>query len=547
MKKAYSYARFSSAGQADGNSVERQIRIAREWHAREIAHLGIPLDESLGCDEGKSAYTGKHLKGSLGHFLAEIKEGRIASGSILIAENLDRISRQGPKIARKLIERIVDNGVDVHICNINVKLTVGWENDLAKSVIVDVELGRALKESEYKSQRIGQSWRSNKRKTAQGRILTKNIPHWLKVKDGEIVPIPEKVKVVKECFRLAALGMGCKHIVRELKKKYIGVIAVGTLGDTLRNRAVLGEYQPHKYVNGKRVPEGEPVPDYYRRIISQSEWEAAREQMERKNRNRGGSRTSNVGQNLFTDLIFDKTLAPERKMLFQCKSRTCNAFLISRWEPNRKSNRIRYDYFENAFLGDLHELDWKSVAGQTESDEFKEAVQKLDRVLSELDRVNRQLVMNNTALDEAGDASWVTVVAKQISKLETRITELTAEKEVHTAQVNAVRSKSEALYSPEALIDLIRQNTPESNEVRLKLRAEIRKRVSRIDLRFARQEGVVLDIDVQFTNGVRIKSVMLDVSSADDIDWRSMEIVTARARCSGRDQIIGSLTERENC
>src|ERR1700751_364966 len=100
--KAYSYARFSSRRQADGHSLERQLEIARAWYTREIAPLGLPLDD-LKCDDGYSAYRGQQVtKGSLGHFLAEIKAGSVAKGSILIAENLDRISRQGPKAARKI-------------------------------------------------------------------------------------------------------------------------------------------------------------------------------------------------------------------------------------------------------------------------------------------------------------------------------------------------------------------------------------------------------------------------------------------------------------
>jgi hypothetical protein len=111
QKQAYSYARFSTPRQTYGTSLERQLKIAREWYVQEIAPLGIPQAE-IACDEGLSAWKGEHLEqGSLGHFLAEIKSGSVAPGSILIAENLDRISRQGPKIARKLLEQIVDNGV----------------------------------------------------------------------------------------------------------------------------------------------------------------------------------------------------------------------------------------------------------------------------------------------------------------------------------------------------------------------------------------------------------------------------------------------------
>ncbi len=82
-------------------------------------------------------------RGDLGRFLAAIQSGAVSKGSILIAENLDRISRQGPKIARKLFERIVDEGVEIHIVNIAKKLTYGWENRTEDSVVVDMELKRA--------------------------------------------------------------------------------------------------------------------------------------------------------------------------------------------------------------------------------------------------------------------------------------------------------------------------------------------------------------------------------------------------------------------
>jgi len=87
----------------------------------------------------------------LGRFLAAIQSGLISEGSILIVENLDRVSRQGPKITRKLFEKIVDEGVAVHIVNITKSSTLGWENKTEDSVVVDMELKRAFTESERKS------------------------------------------------------------------------------------------------------------------------------------------------------------------------------------------------------------------------------------------------------------------------------------------------------------------------------------------------------------------------------------------------------------
>src|ERR1700730_17831648 len=129
MRAAYSYTRFSSAGQIGNNSTDRQIEDGRAWYAERIAPRNIPLDETF-KDSARSAYKGEHVgkHGDLGRFVAAIQSGTVSKGSILIAENLDRIGRQGPKIARKLFEKIVDEGVAVHVVNLELKLTYGWEN-----------------------------------------------------------------------------------------------------------------------------------------------------------------------------------------------------------------------------------------------------------------------------------------------------------------------------------------------------------------------------------------------------------------------------------
>src|SRR5258708_22276737 len=117
MKKAYSYSRFSARSQKEGDSKERQLKLATEYHARHLKHLQLDTSRS---DEGFSAYRGRHVsKGSLGHFLAEIKAGTIEPGSILIVENVERISGHGPKIAPKLLEQIVANVVSSQLVNLS--------------------------------------------------------------------------------------------------------------------------------------------------------------------------------------------------------------------------------------------------------------------------------------------------------------------------------------------------------------------------------------------------------------------------------------------
>lgn len=112
-------------------------------------------------DEGFSAYKGEHMKkGALGVFAAAVQnkdEKILAEVDVMVVENLDRISRQGPKIARGIIAQIVDNGVQIDIVNIAVKLTYGWENDWRRYP-VDAELERGWQESVRKSNLCGEAW-----------------------------------------------------------------------------------------------------------------------------------------------------------------------------------------------------------------------------------------------------------------------------------------------------------------------------------------------------------------------------------------------------
>ena len=94
MKKAYSYIRFSTPEQRKGNSLERQLDRTRNY----CAQNGLTLDESLKADDGYFAFRGTNIKkGSLGQFLAMVKRGEVPTGTALVIENLDRLSRQGTR------------------------------------------------------------------------------------------------------------------------------------------------------------------------------------------------------------------------------------------------------------------------------------------------------------------------------------------------------------------------------------------------------------------------------------------------------------------
>src|SRR4051794_5242523 len=89
---AFSYVRFSSRKQSQGDSERRQTELAEAYCRRH----GWTLSDKTFEDLGVSAFHGKNaLVGNLGEFLRAVQSGTVPPGSVLVVESLDRISRQG--------------------------------------------------------------------------------------------------------------------------------------------------------------------------------------------------------------------------------------------------------------------------------------------------------------------------------------------------------------------------------------------------------------------------------------------------------------------
>ncbi len=109
--KAYSYKRFSTPAQAQGDSLRRQTAMAQAWADR----TGVPSTTELNLrDQGISAYTGANRDvGNLGVFLKAVEEGTVPKGSWLIVESLDRLSREPAADALHAMQGIIRAGVTV--------------------------------------------------------------------------------------------------------------------------------------------------------------------------------------------------------------------------------------------------------------------------------------------------------------------------------------------------------------------------------------------------------------------------------------------------
>jgi DNA invertase Pin-like site-specific DNA recombinase len=309
MPRAYSYARWSDPKQGRGDSRRRQDDPA----VRYCEKHKLDLDESF-VDPGISAYRGKNRhEGALGNFIKQIDAGTITAGAYLLVEALDRLSRQQVLIALELFTGIIRRGIKiVTLTNELVFDADSLNANPALLMMSIVEMMRAHEESRLKGERVAAANANKRRRAREDRTpITALCPGWLKLVDGGFVVIAERAEVVREIYLYAIAGLGKRRIVERLNralKQGRGVSASrghwwsqSSVAKILANEAVLGIFQPHRKMDGRRVPEGPPIPGYFPAIIDEATFWQAQEAI--KSRRTGAAGRKGPGEpNLFSGL-----------------------------------------------------------------------------------------------------------------------------------------------------------------------------------------------------------------------------------------------------
>lgn len=284
--RVYSYARFSTPEQAKGDSYRRQAEAAGRWASRK----GLTLDESLKItDEGISAFRGANAEdGGLSRFLNACRRGLIESGSYLLVESLDRISRMAPRRAQRLLDDIVDAGVTIVTLNDDQEYTADrLDNDPTALLIALMVSWRAHEESKTKGRRVAAAWAEKRRKvtTGEAKRLTTKGPAWL-LPDGDgWREDTAKADVIRRIFALTLQGHGEHRIAKTLNSEGVPVLGRGKhwhrsyVAKVLRSPAVIGTLIPGRidFVANRKVRRFEqPVPNAYPAVISDGDWLAVR-------------------------------------------------------------------------------------------------------------------------------------------------------------------------------------------------------------------------------------------------------------------------------
>jgi DNA invertase Pin-like site-specific DNA recombinase len=298
---AYSYIRFSTGRQALGDSLRRQVELTESYCAKKGLRL---VRESEYRDLGVSAFRKKNMEtGKLAEFIEAVKAGRVAPGSVLIIEQFDRLSRANVNVALRLLMDLIESGIVVVTLVDEKRWTKESLSDLADLFTAIIYMARANDESARKSDRLSAVWEQKKKRAADKtatRIVTSEAPRWLRAKADKsgFEPVSDLVESVRRVFEMRINGAGavaiCSRANRECwpvpgkapvrkagetdedfaqRKDASGKWHLSLVNRILKNRAVLGEYQPRRVDrdgSGNRVAVGEPICGYYPAVIEES-------------------------------------------------------------------------------------------------------------------------------------------------------------------------------------------------------------------------------------------------------------------------------------
>lgn len=531
MPIAYSYIRFSSKIQRKGASFKRQSEAVEQY----CIERKLTLDKKLTFfDDGVSAFRGKNRDiGMLGKFLSLVDTGIIKKGSVLILESLDRLTRSNLLEAQNLFNSIILK--DIKIVTLIDKAEYDKKECIDKPYILmqaAMVFIRANEESESKSIRVADSWRRKREKAREtGKLLTRICPMWLQVKDGKFQVIEEKAALIKRIYEMAADGMGAIKILRTLNSEDIkgfrtDHIAKSTVRRILTNPQVLGYHQTYHYENGKRVPDGDLIKDYFPPIISEELFYKVQE-CKKKVNIKGPARVIN---NIFTGIV--KCHHCGCSYVYTANNKKKGWTYLSCY--NAKTNvgckapdtSIRYSVFEKTFFNFVRELELNSILNTDQNTELLKTIEQLSgriTVLKSKIDINRKKIqsfLSSLALEEDDELKLnyrqlvdtsknenVKYLA-ELEQLETDVKDKKSFLKSLSGQLSEIKSYEEKLQEMQGDEDGI-------YALKLKVRSAIHDLVDRIELTGK------LGFQVWFKNGSkRLVNNYINLKLIDAKDWK---------------------------
>ncbi|HEH9415370.1 TPA: recombinase family protein [Aeromonas salmonicida] len=266
--KAILYSRFSSSQQAVGDSLRRQEELAQKFCTRE----GLELIDSQFQDLGFSGWKQHVKREGLESLLMAVENGTIPSGTWILVEATDRLSRQGWDHVVSLVKSLVSTGCTFVTLDNNQIYTNNNIQDLMSALPLMISADLAFKESQRKSQLL-RAAKTNKRTE---RVIQGNQPFWIDVVDGKPV-LNDKAPIARRIVDLALDGIRPLAIVRAfntegLKSPKDKEWNVAVIRSILKNTILYGAKTYFESRDGK-YKDVETVAGLYPKICSLAEFE----------------------------------------------------------------------------------------------------------------------------------------------------------------------------------------------------------------------------------------------------------------------------------
>jgi hypothetical protein len=211
-------------------------------------------------------------------------------------------------------------------------------------------------------------------------------PGWLELSEDRtsFIFMPERAEIVRKIFELSIAGLGGYTIAKQLNAKTVPAFGPSpkwdqsTIHNLLRNRATIGEHQPRRIRNGKRVPEGDPISNFYPAVIEESLFLAA-QVARRKNLASGRGRRGRFITNIFAGIPTCAYCASPIKFH---SNGNAKSLICSRLINGTGCYRMAWSYrdFENSFLEFVKNL----RSGWAISDPERKAVEQLFNAIQSL-------------------------------------------------------------------------------------------------------------------------------------------------------------------
>jgi hypothetical protein len=227
-----------------------------------------------------------------------------------LIESLDRLSRAQFWEALPLIQELIRAGiVIVTLPAYDEPQEYSLESTTRNPALITqlvYELGRSHSESKIKSERCAEAAAQQREAARTGEVKIPGRVHaWLKpirreLESGRMATVgfellPEPAAAIRRMFELALSGMGERQVAAQLNRENVPGLTPGvgwhhsTVKQVLKSPGVIGIKQPGRMVNGKSVADGEPLIDYYPRVVDDGTYYRA-QAMRKARKQRGAGR-----------------------------------------------------------------------------------------------------------------------------------------------------------------------------------------------------------------------------------------------------------------